>query len=98
MPWRPRSATARPRQEYQRHARKTTERGYGADWQTFRLAIIRQRPLCEDQNTNHPGITKPSTEVHHLTKIKHAPDRRLDPTNVLALCDCCHDARTKRGQ
>lgn len=28
--------------------------------------------------------------VHHIQKIDDAPDRKLDTTNVIALCDECH--------
>jgi 5-methylcytosine-specific restriction endonuclease McrA len=101
LPWKPKQHTPHPRAREKRHGshdKSTTERGYGWDWQCFRATVIRERPICEWMDTEHPGIVKPSIELHHLTKIKHAPDRRLDPENVVALCEQCHDAATARGE
>ncbi len=84
------------RRESRRHHLKTTERGYGWDWQCFRARIVQQRPICED--CLDQGQVRPTEELHHIQKIKDAPDRKLDPDNVRALCSRCHDARTARGE
>jgi 5-methylcytosine-specific restriction endonuclease McrA len=39
-----------------------------------------------------------ATEVHHVIKLVVAPERRLDPTNVVSLCHDCHGVRTGRGE
>ena len=78
------------------HARKTTERGYGWDWQQFRATYLRQHPLCVDCKAN--GKVAEANEVHHRIKIKHAPRLRLHPDNLMALCKTCHDARSARGE
>jgi 5-methylcytosine-specific restriction endonuclease McrA len=79
------------------HKLKTTERGYGHDWQKF----VRQRKaeghvLCEDCLEN--GLVRVATERHHMVKIKLDPSKRLDPENIRDLCDNCHDARTAKGE
>lgn len=53
--------------------------------------------ITEIVEVDAPIIT-PATEVHHVVKVKHDRSRRLDPTNVLALCGPCHDARTAKGE
>lgn len=100
MPFKPRTygTTSRKPRPREHHSRSTTERGYGYDWQRFRLTILQERPLCEDQPDHHPEQIRPSVEVHHLVKIKHDPTLRLDPENVLALCPACHDRRTAKGE
>jgi 5-methylcytosine-specific restriction protein A len=66
---------------------------YSSDrWRRFRHMIRRQRPVCEDCNR------EPSKDIHHLEKVRDCPRRRLDPTNVLALCHRCHSIRTGRGE
>ena len=80
------------------HKQTTRERGYGYDWQLFRKAIIEERPLCERQERKHPEVVRPSMEVHHKLKIRERPDLRLDPDNVEALCEQCHDEATAAGE
>ena len=80
------------------HKQTTTERGYGWDWQ--KLVAQRNRDpdhvLCQD--CLEAGMVRAATERHHMVKIKHAPDLRLEPENIRDLCDECHDARTARGE
>lgn len=81
-----------------KHNRTTTERGYGSDWQ--RLVAQRKADpdhvLCQD--CLEQGLVRPATERHHMVKIKHAPELRLDPNNIRDLCGPCHDLRTARGE
>ncbi len=93
MPWKPRSH--RP-EANRRHARTTTQRGYGWDWQQLRQNLLRHNPLCKDCESK--GIARPATEVHHVTKIKDDAERRLDVENLMPLCGECHDDRTARGE
>jgi 5-methylcytosine-specific restriction protein A len=97
MPYKPRPIThhARPR-ESRKHDRTTTERGYGWDWQQFRIQFIAQHPLCAD--CAGEGIVSPTEDIHHLTKIKHAPHMRLDDENLLPLCKRHHRMRTAKGE
>jgi 5-methylcytosine-specific restriction protein A len=78
------------------HTQKTSERGYGWDWQKFRKRFLADHPLCEDCETI--GRVTPATEVHHLVKIKHDASKRLDEGNLLALCGRCHQVRTAKGE
>ena len=72
-------------------SKSTTEYGYDHKWRTMSERIRRQRPLCEDCEAR--GKVVPSVECHHVIAIKDDPTRRLDPSNVVALCGECHDAR-----
>ncbi len=75
----------------------STARGYGADWQKFRrLYFYHNSPFCHDCTTH--GRTRSASELHHKKKIRHRPDLRLDPDNLLPLCKRCHDARSARGE
>lgn len=78
------------------HQRTSGQRGYDYAWQQFRLRVLAERPLCQDCEAE--GKVTEAVEVHHVEKIKHAPHRRLDQTNVLALCESCHAQRTGRGE
>tara|TARA_Y100000310_G_C20571564_1_gene758299 strand:- start:754 stop:1065 length:312 start_codon:yes stop_codon:yes gene_type:complete len=76
--------------------KKTGERGYGWDWQRFRSWYLSEFPLCEDCTSE--GYTTVADELHHKVKIVNAPERRLDPENVMGLCGKHHDIRTARGE
>jgi 5-methylcytosine-specific restriction endonuclease McrA len=76
--------------------RTTAQRGYDNAWRLLSERFRIDNPLCYDCLAN--GKVKPSTEVHHKIKIATAPERRLDPTNLMALCSACHVERTKRGE
>ena len=91
MPWKPKSH--RPAAN-RRHARTTTQRGYGWRHQQFRERVLRERPLCEDCL---PVVT-PATDVHHVRKIKDRPDLACEDSNVMCLCSECHTKRTSRGE
>ena len=79
-----------------KHPRKTSERGYGWDWQRFREQYLWDHPLCMDCEAE--CMVTPATEVHHRQKIKDAPGRRLEAENCMALCDRHHNERTARGE
>ena len=95
MPWQPRQYQPRPRYR-EPHKHTTRERGYGYDWQLFRKQILSLCPLCAD--CEEQGLAIPACELHHIIKIRQVPERRLDVTNVRALCGPCHDRRTAGGE
>jgi 5-methylcytosine-specific restriction protein A len=78
------------------HAKTTTERGYGWDWQKFQPRFLAENPLCQD--CLDKGIVTAASEVHHVVKIKDRPDRKLDPDNCKALCKPCHLKRSAKGE
>ena len=56
---------------------------YPRQWTAFAQAWLATHPLC-----GHCGGR--AKQVHHLVSVRVAPHRRLDPTNVVALCPSCH--------
>jgi len=82
-PIRPESADKRP---------SAARRGYDRAWQQLRAHTLATHPWCAD--CDQAGIVTESTEVHHLQPIAEAPNRRLDPSNLMALCKSCHSRRT----
>lgn len=63
-------------------------RGYDRAWEKVRDAHLAAHPLCAWCST----ATRPvaADVVDHITPIRDAPDRRLDPANLQSLCDTCH--------
>lgn len=61
---------------------------YDAEWTAFASAYLAKHRLCERCHGRR------SAEVHHVVSVAIAPHRRLDPTNVKALCHPCHRAVT----
>lgn len=72
------------------------KRGYDGAWRDFRATYLRHNPFCYD--CARKGLNTPATEPHHIKKVRERPDLRLDPTNLLPLCQRCHTARTNRGE
>jgi 5-methylcytosine-specific restriction protein A len=95
MPWAPKRHQTQ--QQPRGHAQTTGERGYDYAWQKLRLRLLKtSHALCHD--CENAGIVTASAELHHLQKIKHRPDLRLDPENLVGLCRRHHQARTSRGE
>lgn len=57
---------------------------YDAAWQTFAAGYLRSHRVCE-----HCRI-RAARGVHHKEALALAPHRKLDRTNVVALCHDCH--------
>jgi 5-methylcytosine-specific restriction endonuclease McrA len=73
----------------------TTQRGYGGDWQQLSERYRANYPLCED--CLKQGKVTPSSEVHHIVPIAVDPTQRLTWTNLVALCNTCHDGRHRQN-
>jgi 5-methylcytosine-specific restriction protein A len=76
---------------YNRTRGSASAQGYDAQWRAARLAYLRTHPLCERCNptgTEIPAV--PATMVHHIVPIKEG-GARLDPQNLMALCNACHE-------
>jgi len=100
MPFRPpvhRPAWAKPRAEAERLRKARfdatrpapSERGYDGRWSTLRQAFLIQNSWCQ-----HPGCRQLATEVDHKTPIRIDPSRRLDWSNLQALCRRHHSQKT----
>ena len=89
-------AHPKPQRRYPDTRESCDKRGYDYAWRKFRLAYLRQHPLCED--CLEQNIVTPATEPHHLIKLRKAPDRKYDESNLRALCKPCHRVRTARGE
>jgi hypothetical protein len=68
----------------------TTQRGYDGRWKRLSQRLRDERPLCEA--CLERGMVTPTTEVHHKESIEQAPWLRLEPTNLVCLCNECHKA------
>lgn len=54
-------------------------------WSTVRKQHLKDNPYCAACGRNK------KLEVHHIEPVHLNPDRELDPTNLLTLCDDpCH--------
>lgn len=76
----------------QYHRGTTKERGYADEWPKFRKAFLDSvKWLCHD-------CGQMASDVHHIIKVRDAPELRLVPSNCMALCGECHRVRTGRGE
>jgi len=93
MPTRP--PTHRPpgwQSPQQRDALRGTrqQRGYDANWQRVRLAVLADEPLCRFCS---PAVV-PATEVDHID----GNSRNNARANLRPLCKPCHSRRTAHDQ
>ena len=75
-----------------RHEKK--KEWYDHKWRKLSEVVRANNPICQD--CIEDGNTSPSTEVHHIIPIAQAPERRLDQSNIVALCTACHRERHRR--
>jgi 5-methylcytosine-specific restriction protein A len=73
-----------------------TRRAAAGTLRALRLSHLKSNPLCVD--CREAGRLTAASEVHHILKVRDRPDMRLDPGNVMGLCQSCHSARTGRGE
>lgn len=74
-------------------AGSTTARGYGAPWKKLRLIILaRDKYLCQECLRNS-RYTRANHVDHILNKAAGGTD---DHSNLQALCEPCHNAKTAR--
>lgn len=73
----------------------TTQRGLGWDWQQLMREVKARHPLCID--CERRGVTRATTDGHHVVPRQVAPERRLDPLNVAPLCRQCHERWEREG-
>jgi len=58
----------------------------GWKWWRFRKGWIMRHPLCAD-------CDRLAQCVHHVVPRHAAPERMYDESNLVSLCNACHEAR-----
>ena len=95
--WRPARIMETPhtkRSHEKRHG-SARERGYDRDWERVAAEYLKSvNHLCEEHLRR--GYLEPAELVDHVESLRDRPKRRLDPTNLDALCRQCHDGWKRR--
>lgn len=73
-----------------KNRRTTTEYGYDKQWQRLSVRVRTEQPLCEVCLKKE--MVTPATEVHHIVPIDDAPWLRLERSNLMSLCNTCHNS------
>lgn len=68
----------------------TTERGYGNDWRQLSERKRAEDPLCENCLEKYSKAT-PAVHVHHMKPIATHPELRLEWSNLMSVCEPCHN-------
>lgn len=72
-----------------------TNRIRGSALQRIRRRVLRNQPLCVECLKH--GKTTAATQVDHITAIVNGgSDDKHDDSNRQALCDACHDVKTRK--
>lgn len=80
---------AAEKQRYDKTRKRTAERGYDQAWERCRKAYLSRNPLCEV--CKKEGRITPAVLVHHVKPLSEH-GARLDPANLMATCQPCHEA------
>jgi hypothetical protein len=56
------------------------------------VSYLEKNPLCVDCLAR--GRYSQATEIHHIQKLRDAPERKYDRDNLKALCELCHKKET----
>ncbi|MBU8800510.1 HNH endonuclease signature motif containing protein [Bacillus licheniformis] len=85
---------------YDRHKRDLEARAFykSTAWAKCRALVLkRDHHLCQDCLANKT-ITKAET-VHHIKELREYPELALDASNLVSLCNPCHNKRhPEKGQ
>ena len=65
------------------------DRGYDASWRKVRDVKLAHDPLCE--RCLQQGRDKAASMVHHIKPVIECPELRLQMTNLMSLCNPCHE-------
>lgn len=72
--------------------RSTCKEGYSKDHRKASEWLRRVRPLCERCVMEYGAVlANTSKHLHHIEKIAHRPDLRMERSNWLAVCIGCHE-------
>lgn len=84
-------------QQYELSRGTRQSRGYDKDWDHIRESVLkRDEYLCQGE-CKKEGIYIPAKHVDHIIPFKGKDDpRRLDLSNLQALCVSCHSRKTAR--
>ena len=63
-------------------------------WRNCSHKMRRDNPICQSIGMDGRQCTQPSTMVHHLVSPDVCWEKRLDVSNLVALCDKCHPRTT----
>ena len=66
----------------------SVDRGYGWDWDQLSRRYRANHPWCEE--CEKVGRFTLARDVHHIVPIGQDPSRRMDVTNLMAVCRACH--------
>lgn len=74
----------------------SAQRGYDAVWRRFRLAYLKEHPLCVyRQRKDLPHRCEVSASVVDHIQPLNSGGERLDPSNCRSVCRACHAALTQ---
>lgn len=77
--------------------RKRLNRFYSSpQWRALSKAFRRRHPLCG--HCIERGVTTPADMVDHILPVRTHWDRRLDASNMQALCNPCHAVKTAKDR
>lgn len=88
------SQDAERRRAYDNERASAAVRGYDWTWRKLRRWFLLRNPLCV--MCLEEGHIVKATVPDHVVPVRKAPDRRLDETNLRALCKHHHDQHTQR--
>jgi 5-methylcytosine-specific restriction protein A len=71
-----------------------SQRGYDSTWERLRKSYLARNPLCV--LCLEAGHIVQATVADHIIRVRDAPERRLDESNLRPLCKRHHDAHTAR--
>ncbi|MDD5245226.1 MAG: HNH endonuclease signature motif containing protein [Syntrophorhabdaceae bacterium] len=77
------------RERYDAERGNSGERGYDAKWQRVRALKLMLDPLCEQHVKKGQDVA--AVLVHHIEPIEKQPELRLVMSNLMSLCQPCHE-------
>lgn len=90
MPWAPKMLKRKPPPATEIRG-TSAERGYDADWQRCRLAVLGREPFC--RLCAAKDRVSAATLVDHIIPLADGGER-LDDSNLQPLCVECHAIKT----
>lgn len=79
---------------YDKQRGNSGERGYDATWRKVQAMKLARDPLCEEHLKQGQDVA--ASMVHHIQPIETHPELRLVESNLMSLCNPCHEAKERR--